>query len=185
MSESDDELAAYVRLIPAAVDDLHAIAKADPNVLRRILKKMLLLERSPEAGEPLLGPLMSFRKLTAVDQDWRIVWRVERNDVCGGVEIVISEVWAVGARADSEVYDEMRSRLANCKESPLAQPLSEIVASLTRAAQDAVVRVEPVADPVPPWLRERLFHTVRMSDADISRMTGAEAMNRWDQYQQR
>ncbi len=52
---------AYVRLIDPAVEDLARLVRLDPQVLRQVLKKLLLLERNPEAGEPLLGALVGFR----------------------------------------------------------------------------------------------------------------------------
>lgn len=67
---------------------------------------MLLLEADPLAGEPLLGSLIGYRKLVVGNRDWRIVWRAV-TDQRGIVSVEIAEVWAVGARADSEVYSEM------------------------------------------------------------------------------
>lgn len=65
--------AAYVRLTDAALEDLDRLAASVPQALRWALKKMLLLEESPDAGEPLLGNLIGWRKLTVGDRDWRIV----------------------------------------------------------------------------------------------------------------
>ena len=73
--------AAYVRLIDAAVGDLERIAAKDPNVLRAVLKKMLLLESDPNAGNPLLGELVGFRKLTVGDRQWRIIWRTANGRI--------------------------------------------------------------------------------------------------------
>jgi mRNA interferase RelE/StbE len=36
--------------------DLYRLQKKDPRILRDVFAQMLLLERSPNAGEPLLGP---------------------------------------------------------------------------------------------------------------------------------
>ena len=58
---------------------------------------MLLLERDPLAGEPLLGTLVGYRKLVVGNRDWRIVWRAS-TDQRGTLTIEIAEVWAVVAR---------------------------------------------------------------------------------------
>jgi mRNA interferase RelE/StbE len=94
-----------VRLIDPAVDDLRALLRLDPQIVRWALKKLLLLERNPEAGKELHGSLIGWRKLTVSDRDWRIVWRVASDDT-GTVIVDVAEVWAVGARADREVYEE-------------------------------------------------------------------------------
>ncbi len=72
-----DQPRAYVRLTEPAVEDLARLVRLDPQVARQALKKMILLERDPEAGEPLLGALIGFRKLIVGDRHWRIVWRVD------------------------------------------------------------------------------------------------------------
>jgi mRNA interferase RelE/StbE len=63
-----------------------------------VLKKILLLEDNPRAGYPLGSALTGFRKLVVGRNTWRVVYRV----IAGKVEIC--EIWAVGARADAEVY---------------------------------------------------------------------------------
>src|SRR6478672_12157559 len=86
-----------VRLTDCAVDDLQALFKADPQIVRWALKKMIQLKRDPHAGDPLLGGLIGYRKITVGDRDWRVVWRVEQDDV-GAYLIEVAEVWAVGYR---------------------------------------------------------------------------------------
>ena len=61
--------ACVVRLTEDAVADLHRLGKKDPQIVRTVLKKMLLLERSTNAGEPLLGASIGFRKLVVGDRD--------------------------------------------------------------------------------------------------------------------
>ena len=43
-----------VRLTDDAVEDLQTLFKADPQIVRWALKKMIQLERDPNAGDPLL-----------------------------------------------------------------------------------------------------------------------------------
>jgi mRNA interferase RelE/StbE len=176
---------AYVRLTDPALGDLHALLKKDPQIVRWALKKMLLLERDPQAGEPLLGQLVGWRKLTVGDRDWRIVWRVS-TDVTGAVMITISEIWAVGARSDAEVYTEMTGRVAKLGLSPQTHALTSVIDMLGRHAQrhDITAAAEPEHDPVPAWLEQRLVRTAGMSTDEVRTMTGAEAMSCWEQFMQ-
>jgi mRNA interferase RelE/StbE len=73
------------------------------------LKKMIQIERDPNAGDPLLGGLIGYRKTTVGDRDWRVVWRVVQDDA-GDFRVEVAEVWAVGYRKDSEVYAEIEQR---------------------------------------------------------------------------
>jgi mRNA interferase RelE/StbE len=179
---------AYVRLTGPAVADLHALPRKDPQIVRWALKKMLLLERDPYAGEPLLGHLIGWRKITVGDRDWRVVWRVG-SDAAATVIITVSEVWAAGARSDGEVYAEMTSRVADLGSSPTTEALSSVIEMLGRHArrQDLQAAAEPAPeppDPVPAWLQERLVRTAGLPADDVRAMTGAEAMNRWEQFMQ-
>lgn len=172
-----------MRLTDPAVSDLQVLLRKDPQIVRWALKKMLLLERDPEAGEPLLGNLIGWRKLTVGDRDWRIVWRVA-TDETGATAITISEVWAVGARADAEVYAEMNDRVAAIGATPATQALSSVIEMLGRHAQRADIEAtrEPEGDPVPVWLQQRLVHTAGLTATVVSAMTGSEAMGRWERF---
>ena len=133
MNTSSREQRAYVRLTSPAVADLHALLRKDPQIVRWALKKMLLLERDPHAGEPLLGHLVGWRKLTVGDRNWRVIWRVS-TDKTGAVTVTISEVWAVGARSDAAVYAEMTERIADLGPNPTTQALSSVIDMLGRHA---------------------------------------------------
>jgi mRNA interferase RelE/StbE len=144
---------------------------------------MLLLEQSPHAGEPLLGGLASFRKLRVGNRHWRIVWRVTEDDL-GGTEIEIAEVWAAGARADSEVHDEMHARVATVDDPGSVRPLAEVIEMLGRRIQREDLQPTPESDPdpVPTWLAERLTKTAGLDRAEVDAMTGARAMERWEAF---
>jgi len=174
---------AYVRLTGPAVDDLRRLVAKDPQIVRTALKKMLLLERDPNAGEPLLGSLIGWRKLVVGNNHWRIVWKVT-SDGDGAVTITISEVWAVGARSDAEVYAEMSSRVAEAARHHGTTALTEVLALLGRqvARDDLRARAEPTADPVPSWLVERLVHTAGLDPVVVAEMSGENAMARWEQF---
>ena len=58
----------YVRFITPAVDDLLELEIQDPQLVREVLKKCLLLERSALAGEPMLGVLIGLRNCVACSE---------------------------------------------------------------------------------------------------------------------
>ncbi len=174
---------AYVRLTAPAFEDLERLLKKDPQVVRWALKKMLLLERDPQAGDPLLGQLVGWRKLVVGDRDWRVVWRVT-TDSAGAVTITIAEVWAVGARSEAAVYEEMSARVAAAHQTPSTMALADAIELIGRhtARDDLTAAIEPRPDPVPDWLRERLQHTTGLHPNEIDNMTGEQAMKRWEHY---
>jgi mRNA interferase RelE/StbE len=168
-----------VWLIDAAVEDLERL---DGAPLVWALKKMLLLETSSEAGEPLMGTLIGYRKLVVSDRDWRIVWRPTTNDR-GGVVIEVSEVWAVGARSDGDVYAEMSARLAAAPASPALRSLASVIGELGARAAKVVAQQPYPAPSVPePWLVERLVHTVGMERSDVMKMSSEQAVDAWTEY---
>ena len=87
--------AAQIVFTEAAIDDLRRLG---PDVAPRVLKKILLLEKNPQAGYSLGSAVTGTRKLVVDRNTWPVVYRL----VAGKVEIC--EIWAVGPRADEEVY---------------------------------------------------------------------------------
>lgn len=171
-------MSAHLRFTSAALGDLHALFDKDPQIVRAVLKKCLLLERDPLAGEALLGDLVGYRRLVVGDRRWRIVWRVIA-EVSLGVEI--AEVWAAGVRSDGEVYAEMRSRIEVATDGPLTQALSEIVHRFAPGA-GLETNPEPAPDPVPGWLVDRLLYTAGLREEQVMGLTGAQAADLWDRY---
>ncbi|NQV97040.1 MAG: hypothetical protein HQ486_04525, partial [Acidimicrobiaceae bacterium] len=117
MVSAEEDVRAYVRLTDPAFADLQRLIAKDPQIVRWAVKKMLLIQRNPNTGVPLLGSLVGWRKLTVSDRNWRIVWRATK-DASGSTTITIGEIWAVGARSDDEVYVEMRARVESLGSSP-------------------------------------------------------------------
>jgi mRNA interferase RelE/StbE len=178
-----------VRFTDPAFGDLQRLArKGDPQVVRWALKKCLLLERNPEAGEELRGGLIGYRKLTVGDRDWRIVWRVTHDD-SGRPVVDVAEVWAVGARSDSEVYAEMESRVATLSATPATVPLAEAIARLGKIGADIAARSEEPAlsaqPGVPEWLVHVLTTVVTMPRAEVDRLTEEQAQEIWHAYTRR
>jgi mRNA interferase RelE/StbE len=167
--------------------DLRALLRLDPQIVRWAIKKMLLLERDPQAGAELHGTLIGWRKLTVSNRDWRIIWRVT-SDESGTVIVDVAEVWAVGARADSEVYEEMRSRVAALPPEPKTVGLTEVIERLGKAAGQAGLSAaqEPSAgEPVPDWLAKRLTHQVGLAADTVASMSLEEAVDAWTSWTSR
>lgn len=171
-----------VRLTNDAVDDLRRLFRADPQIVRWALKKMIQLERDPNAGEPLLGGLVGYRKITVGDRDWRVVWRVDQDDA-GAYVIEVAEVWAVGYRKDNEVYDEINQRIANAGSSPVTTALLEVLTLFAKQARDLTATPEPIdPEPVPTWLREALLYVVRIPASQVDAMSFGEAEKAWTDH---
>jgi mRNA interferase RelE/StbE len=174
-----------VRLIEPAFEDLRALLRLDPQIVRWAVKKMLLLERDPEVGVELHGMLIGWRILTVSSRDWRIIWRVT-SDESGTVVVDVAEVWAVGARPDSEVYEEMRSRVATLPPQPSTVDLAEVIERLGKATVGrSATREFPAGEPVPDWLAARLTHQVGLATDTVAGMSLEEAVDAWTNWTSR
>ena len=173
-----------VRFTDPAFEDLRVMArKEDPQVVRAALKKCLLLERDPEAGEPLKGGLIGYRKLVVGDRDWRIIWRVT-HDETGAIVVDVAEIWAVGARSDAEVYDEMMQRVKVLGRNPLTMPLAEAIDAMGKLAHGLEAQPEP-DDELPAWLVGVLTSVVGMPVTEVRHLNVSEAHSIWDSYKGR
>lgn len=171
-----------VRLTSAAVDDLRDLFKADPQIVRWALKKMIQLERDPNSGDPLLGGLIGYRKITVGDRDWRVVWRVEQDEV-GNYLIDVAEVWAVGYRKDSEVYTEIKQRIADAGSTPKTKALSEVLELFAKQGRNLTATPEPdKPEPVPKWLTEALLYVVRIPASRVEAMSLGQAEKAWTDH---
>jgi len=171
-----------VRLTDHAVEDLQTLFKADPQIVRWALKKMIHLERDPNAGDPLLGGLVGYRKITVGDRDWRIVWRVVQ-DAAGDFRVEVAEVWAIGYRKDSEVYEEVAQRVADAGSSPKTKALTEVLDLFAKQARDLTATPEPdKLEPVPKWLTDALLYVVRLPASQVEQMSLEEAEKVWTDH---
>lgn len=168
-----------VRITDDALADLHALFRADPQIVRWALKKMIHLERDPHAGEPLMGGLIGYRKITVGDRDWRIVWRVVQDEA-GSFRVDVAEVWAVGYRKDGDVYAEIEKRLADADPSPTTNALTEVLQLFAKQSRDlrATSEPEPHAE-VPRWLSDALLYVVRLPAAQVDTMSLEDAEMAW------
>lgn len=177
-----------VRLTDDAVSDLERLHRKDPQILRDIFAKMILLERAPDAGEPLVGGLVGFRKLVVGNRTWRVIWReTVDEDHCPVLDI--AEVWAAGAREDAEVYAEMQARVDRLRRDghPQAQALDAVIRKMGRLYQGIRAQPEPEEQPsLPDWLATGLKAELRLTDEEIAGLSEAEAqqlmVRHWSQH---
>lgn len=171
-----------MRLTNDAVGDLQDLFRSDPQIVRWALKKMIQIERDPSAGEPLLGGLIGYRKITVGDRDWRVVWRIVQDEA-GDYLIEVAEVWAVGYRKDSEVYAEIRRRVANADSSPKTKALSDVLELFAKQSRDLMATPEPEQpEPVPKWLTDALLYVVKIPASRVEKMNLEEAENAWEEH---
>lgn len=171
-----------VRLTAAAIEDLERLFGTDPNIVRRCFKKLIVIERNPHAGEPLLGGLVGFRKITVGNRDWRIVWKVS-DDQAGGLIVEVAEVWAVGYRKDGEVYDEITARSKAAGDSPATKALTDVLAMFEKQARDLTATPEPLeSEETPRWLTDALVRVVRLRPEVVKAMSIDEADAAWTAY---
>jgi mRNA interferase RelE/StbE len=159
-----------------ALDDLRRIG---PSNVPKILKKLIILETDAEAGYPLGGELTGFRKLVAGNNTWRIVYRVQDKVV------EICEVWAVGERADSEVYNATMARVrAATTARPHLLALVEVLERLGKLSAGVdIPSPAPPRQPVPDWLARRLIYTVGLPRERVAAMDLQQAVDTWTKFQ--
>ena len=157
------------------------LVRSDTQIVRQVLKRLLYIEREPNAGEPLLGDLIGFRKLTVGDRHWRIIWRV-LTDSAGDLVVEIAEVWGVGARAESAIYAEMTRRVATLPKNPQSVALGDVIASLSRTAVGVRPAESQRRELVPEWLLSRLVYSAGFSRRDVESLDAEDALVLWERH---
>ena len=166
---------AEITFTDAAIDDLRRIG---PDAVPKVLKKILLLAENAGAGYPLGGELTGFRKLVVGRNIWRVIYRVTEDK-----EIEICEIWAVGERADAEIYHEATARLDSATGGrPELAALAKVVEQLGRLAGDIAVPRAPPREPVPTWLAERLIFTAGVPRERVAALDLQQAVDQWTSY---
>lgn len=158
-----------------AIDDLRRIG---PDAVPKVLKKILLLLENAEAGYPLGGDLTGFRKLVVGRNTWRVVYRITDDKA-----VEICEIWAVGERADAEVYAEAKTRVQAAGGSrPDIVRLGEVIDRLGALTDHIRISEVPAREPVPDWLASRLIYTVGLAREDVAALDLEEAVDLWTEF---
>jgi mRNA interferase RelE/StbE len=161
-----------------AVDDLRRIG---PDAVPKVLKEILLLLENPEAGYPLGGELTGFRKLVVGRNTWRVVYRITDDKA-----VEICEIWAVGERADAEVYAEAKARVRAIGDSrPDVVRLGTVIERLGALADHVHIEETPTREPVPDWLADRLIYTVGLAREDVAALDLEQAVDLWTEFRLR
>lgn|GEM_PF-243439 len=182
-----DAVEVVVRLTVPALADLERIRdKGDRQIVRMVLKKMLVIQRNPEVGAPLRGGLAGFRKITVGDRHWRVIWRVTHEDA-GKVIIDVAEIWAIGSRSDAAVYAEMTERVATLRKNPRTVSLAQTIEELGKIAYGIVPQSElsPSEEAIADWLVNVLVSVVGMPESEVIKLTPQEAESLWGAYTRR
>ena len=177
---------ADVRFLSAAKKDLEDLMALDPQIVKKVLKKILLISGNPYCGEGLAGGLNKFRKLTIGDRHWRIIWKVS-TDQFGDEVVEIAEIWAVGARANNEVYEEMYTRIASLPINPATMALSEVIELVSKGRFSIPAEKSGLtsAEVVPSYLVGLLKSKVGMTDKEIAVLSVEAAIDIWTRYSSR
>ncbi|GAA4589346.1 hypothetical protein GCM10023194_43340 [Planotetraspora phitsanulokensis] len=158
-----------------AIDDLRRIG---PDAVPKVLKKILLLLENSEAGYPLGGELTGFRKLVVGRNMWRVVYRITDDKM-----VEICEIWAVGERADAEVYAEAQAQVRAAGGSrPDVVRLGEVIDRLGAFTDHIRIDEMPVREPVPDWLANRLIYTAGMAREAVAALDLEEAVDLWAEF---
>ena len=109
-----------VELIDDAIADL--AKHAESWKLKLFFRKLLEIEqKGPEAGEPLGRDLVGWRKITVGNRDWRIVFRVDKQED-------VATVCVIGDREDGACYEEAKQRVDKVKDTDAASLAESMMA---------------------------------------------------------
>jgi mRNA interferase RelE/StbE len=113
-----------VELIDEVIVDLADLAESGN--LKQFFKKLLEIEtHGSQAGEPLGRDLVGWRKITVGNRNWRIVFRVDKDET-------VATVCVVGDREDAACYEEAQRRAQQAKNADatsLAASMIELLGS--------------------------------------------------------
>jgi mRNA interferase RelE/StbE len=109
-----------VELIDDAVADL--AKHAESGKLKAFFRKLLEIEqKGSEAGEPLGRDLVGWRKITVGNRDWRIVFRVDKQEE-------VATVCVIGDREDGVCYEEAKRRIDKVENTDAASLAESMMA---------------------------------------------------------
>jgi mRNA interferase RelE/StbE len=123
-----------VELIDEAIVDLADLAESGS--LKQFFKKLLEIEANgSEAGEPLGRDLVGWRKITVGNRNWRIVFRVAKDET-------VATVCVIGDREDAACYEEAQRRARRAKDADAASLAASMIELLGSRKQRNAARAK-------------------------------------------
>lgn len=108
-----------VELIDEAIADL--ARHAESGKLKAFLRKLVEIEeKGSGAGQPLGRDLVGWRKITVGDRNWRIVFRIDREET-------VATVCVIGDREDGACYEEAKQRVERANEEDATSPAESML----------------------------------------------------------
>jgi mRNA interferase RelE/StbE len=113
-----------VELVDEAIVDLADLAESGN--LKQFFRKLVEIEANgSQAGEPLGRNLVGWRKITVGNRNWRIVFRVDKEEA-------VATVCVIGDREDAACYEEAQRRaqqISDADATSLAASMMELLGS--------------------------------------------------------
>jgi mRNA interferase RelE/StbE len=153
----------------AAIQDLRRFG---PTLAPRVVQRLLVLERDPDAGTPLIDDSTGFRRLS-VEGRWRVVYEPT------AAAVTVWELWLDAARSDGEAYAEALEAMHSAGTPELVQ-LARILRRLGRLTGTGPVPRNRVRQPVPDWLADALVDRARLDPLAVAAMDATAAFDAWN-----
>ena len=78
----------------------------------------------------------------------------------------------MGVRSDSEIYEELKARVARIGDDPKLQPLKDVITQMGRLYESVVTATEPTKkSSLPDWLQTALRDQLNLAPEEISNLT--------------
>jgi mRNA interferase RelE/StbE len=153
-----------------ALDDLRRLGAP---AARRALARIAVLDADPTVGDDLAAIDTGYRKLSAPEGTWRVVYTVDADVV------TIWEVWIDGVRSTGAAYAEALQRMVSA-DAPDAVELAGILERLGRITGTVPVPRNRIVEPVPDWLADALLERAPLTRLDIAAMDATTAFEAWN-----
>jgi mRNA interferase RelE/StbE len=153
-----------------ALDDLRRLGAP---AARRALARIAVLDTDPAAGADLAAIDTGYRKLSAPEGAWRVVYTVDADVV------TVWEVWVDGVRSTGAAYAEALQRMVSA-DAPDAVELAGILERLGRITGTVPVPRNRIVEPVPDWLADALLERTALTRLDIAAMDATAAFDAWN-----
>jgi mRNA interferase RelE/StbE len=123
-----------VEPIDEAIVDLADLAESGN--LKQFFKMLLEIEANgSQAGEPLGRNLVGWRKITVGNRNWRIVFRVDKDET-------VATVCVIGDREDATCYEEVQKRAQQVEDADATSLAASMMDLLGTRKQRHAARVK-------------------------------------------